>query len=59
LASGRHAERVQQDVDNAKATGAGGTPWSIVIVSETGEKYPIEGAYPYASMKQIIDSLLR
>ncbi len=57
LKSGRHAERIEQDLENAAATGGRGTPWSIVIARD-GKKYPINGAQPYEVMKQAIDFAL-
>jgi len=58
LASGKYAAKVQTDVENAQATGGQGTPWSVVI-SKNGTKASINGAYPYESVKQTIDSLLK
>ncbi|MBI2297320.1 MAG: thioredoxin domain-containing protein [Betaproteobacteria bacterium] len=58
LASGRHDRRVEEDLQNAFATGGRGTPWSI-IVSKSGKKYPLSGAQPYATVKQLVDLALR
>jgi protein-disulfide isomerase len=58
LASGKYAAKVQTDVENAAATGGQGTPWSVVIAKD-GNKTSINGAYPYESVKQTIDSLLK
>src|SRR3989344_4910246 len=49
--SGKYDEHIQDDLDNAIATGGKGTPWSIVVATN-GKKYPISGAQPYASVKQ-------
>lgn len=57
LASGRHARRVEEDRQNALATGGRGTPWSI-IVSKSGKTYPLSGAQPYAAVKQLVDLAL-
>ncbi|MGH6886162.1 MAG: DsbA family protein, partial [Geminicoccales bacterium] len=54
LASGRHDRRVEEDVQNAIATGGTGTPWSI-IVSKSGKTYPLSGAQPYGAVKQLVD----
>lgn len=54
LASGRFAQKVEEEVQNAMATGGNGTPWSIVV-GKDGKKYPLSGAQPYASIKQLID----
>ena len=56
LKSGKHAERIQTDVDEAVAAGGGGTPHSIMIVGD--EQVPIEGAQPYDVVKGLIDSML-
>ena len=50
LASGRHDRRIEEDRQNAIATGGRGTPWSI-IVSKSGKTYPLSGAQPYAVVK--------
>jgi len=54
LASGRHDQRVEEDVQNALATGGRGTPWTI-IVSKNGKTYPLSGAQPYAAVKQLVE----
>ena len=51
--SGRHAQSVQDDVDNAVETGGRGTPWSILI-GPTGKTYPINGALPISAVEQLI-----
>ena len=58
VASGRHNQRVAEDHDNALATGGNGTPWSLVV-SRKGKVYPLSGAQPYASVKQIVELALR
>lgn len=45
---------VQEDVDNAIATGGKGTPWSILI-GPGGKKYAINGALPQQSIEQMIE----
>ena len=60
VASGRYATKVQSHIDNAVATSADGrigTPWNIVVTA-SGEKTPISGAYPYEYVKQVIDTAL-
>jgi protein-disulfide isomerase len=44
---------VQEDAANAVSTGGKGTPWAI-IVSQSGKKYPINGALPQAAIEQLI-----
>lgn len=58
LSSGRHDRRVEDDVQNAIATGGRGTPWSLVV-SKSGKVYPLSGAQPYASVKQLVDLALQ
>jgi len=53
VVSGRTQSLVQEDMDNAIATGGRGTPWSI-LVGPTGKTYPINGALPAASIEQLI-----
>jgi len=57
LTSGKYDQHVQDDIDNAVATGGRGTPWSVVIGPD-GTTYPINGAQPYSAVKQIIDVAL-
>ncbi len=54
LYSGKFAKKVQEHVSDAQATGGRGTPWSIVV-GKDGKKYPLSGAQPLASVKQLID----
>lgn len=58
LTSGKYDEHVQDNLDNAIATGGNGTPWSIVVTA-SGKKYPLSGAQPYATIKQLIDLALQ
>lgn len=58
LSSGKYAAKVEADYQDAVKSGGRGTPHSI-IVSKDGTKTPIEGAYPYEQLKQIIDGLLK
>ena len=57
LSSGKYAQHVEDDVKNATETGGNGTPWSIVITKD-GKKYPLSGAQPYSSVKQMIEGIL-
>jgi len=54
VASGEMDTHVQDDVDNAIATGGQGTPWSIVITA-SGKTLPLNGAQPKESIKQLIE----
>jgi len=58
LASNKYDAHIENDVQNAVATGGNGTPWSIVVAAN-GKKYPLSGAQPYASVKQLIDLALQ
>ncbi len=58
IASGKYDKHVQDDIDNAIASGGRGTPWSIVI-SSNGETLPLSGAQPYQSVKQLIEIALK
>ncbi|HEY4527306.1 MAG TPA: thioredoxin domain-containing protein [Candidatus Paceibacterota bacterium] len=58
LSSGKYAQHVEEDTQNAQATGGSGTPWSIVL-APNGKKYPLSGAQPYASVKQLIELALQ
>jgi len=51
--SGKYDQHIQDDIDNAVATGGRGTPWSIMIGPD-GTTYPINGAQPLAAIEQLI-----
>ncbi len=57
LTSGKFEGEIEEDLQNALATGGNGTPWSIVI-SKKGKKYPINGALPYEMLKQVVEDAL-
>jgi len=58
LASGRYTQHVEDDTQSALATGGTGTPWSIIVAAD-GTKYPLSGAQPYGSVKQLIELALQ
>ena len=58
LSSGKYAQKIDEHVQNAVATGGNGTPWSIVV-TKSGKKYPLSGAQPYEAVKQLIDLALK
>ena len=58
LASTKYDAHIEEEVQNAAATGGNGTPWSIVVGSN-GKKYPLSGAQPLAAIKQLIDLALQ
>lgn len=57
LASGEFAKRIDEHMQDAASAGAQGTPYSL-IVTKDGKSIPINGALPYASVKQMIDQAL-
>ncbi len=58
LSSGKYAQKIEEHVQNATATGGNGTPWSIVVGTKD-KKYPLSGAQPYASVKQLVELALQ
>lgn len=58
LSSGKYAQKIEEHVQDAVATGGNGTPWSIVV-GKNGKKYPLSGAQPYESVKQLIEIALK
>lgn len=57
LDSGKYAQHVEDDLEDAKNAGMRGTPYSVVI-APNGEKFPISGAQPYESVKQVVEKAL-
>ena len=63
LESGRHANRVEEDSQDALKSGGQGTPYSIAIAAN-GQTFPINGALPFediqtgVDIKSIIDEAL-
>lgn len=58
LASGKYANRIQEQLDDALASGARGTPYSVVLAQD-GSTSVIGGALPYAQVKTIIETVLK
>lgn len=58
LQSGRHAQRVADDLDDALAAGGQGTPYSVVV-APNGRKFAILGAQPYATVKLVVEIALQ
>lgn len=54
LSSGKYDSHVQEDVDDAVATGGRGTPWSIVV-APNGKTFPLNGAQPLSVVEQLIE----
>lgn len=58
LASGKFAAKVEANYQDGLSAGVEGTPYSVIINSKDGKKYPISGALPYQQVKIAIDQLL-
>lgn len=58
LSSGKYTEFIEESVKEAVASGARGTPYSI-IVNKNGETSVINGSEPISSVKGKIDLLLK
>lgn len=58
LTSGKFTKHIEDEVQNAVATGGNGTPWSIVV-GKNGKKYPLSGAQPIDAVQQLIDVALK
>lgn len=58
LSSGKYAQHVADDLADAESAGGQGTPYSVVIAA-SGEKFPLSGAQPYASVKQLVEQALK
>jgi protein-disulfide isomerase len=57
--SGRDFEdEVREDATDAERAGAQGTPHTIIVLSDTGERIPLSGAQPYEAVKEIVETLL-
>lgn len=58
MANEKYASHVEDNVQDAIATGVNGNPWSIVV-APSGKKYPLSGAQPYEAVKQLIEIALK
>ena len=57
LNSGKFAGKVQENLDDAIASGGQGTPY-FIIINKNGEKFPFNGYLPFQQLKIILDQLL-
>lgn len=57
LSSGRHQDKVASQFQNAIDTGGRGTPHNILILKD-GQKIELAGAQPYATVKNVIETIL-
>jgi protein-disulfide isomerase len=58
LASGRHKDTVEAQYQSGIKAGVQGTPFSV-IVTKSGEMFPINGAQTYDTVKQMIEVALK
>ncbi|MBI5306673.1 thioredoxin domain-containing protein [Candidatus Wolfebacteria bacterium] len=58
LESGKYNQKIENQIKEAVASGAKGTPYSVIF-GKNGKKYPVSGAYPYTDVKAIIDEALK
>ncbi|MEK7118005.1 MAG: thioredoxin domain-containing protein [Patescibacteria group bacterium] len=58
LASGKYAGRVQKDFESGGSMGINGTPFTMIWNRKTGKQMPIEGAYPFENVKNIVDGVV-
>ena len=54
---GKYAAHIEENVQDAIASGGTGTPYTLVI-APNGQKFPINGAQPYQAVKSIVDLAL-
>ena len=56
LNSGKYAQKVQTQAQDAEAAGGTGTPYSVIVAGD--QKIPVSGAVPLEQFKALIDPLL-
>lgn len=54
---GKYADHIEADFQNAVAAGGTGTPFTVVVAAN-GKTFPINGAMPFAAVKEIVDLAL-
>ena len=57
LSSGRYAEKIARDYEDAVNSGGDGTPYTVIINSK-GEMHPFAGAYTFAQLKPLVEEAL-
>ena len=57
LDSGKYAQKIQDQANQAVTAGGQGTPYSVIITPD-GEKIPVSGAVPYEQIKSFLDQVL-
>ncbi len=58
LTSGRFAGRVRADTHNALEAGAEGAPYTVILI-QGQEPISINGALPYAALKEVVDRAIQ
>jgi protein-disulfide isomerase len=58
LASGRHAERIRQDAEEARHLGISGTPTTVLLNNRTGEARLMVGALSLAELNAAVEKML-
>jgi len=58
LESGKFDQKIADDLANWQETGGRGTPWSIMI-TQSGEKFPINGAQPIEALRVLIEEAIK
>ncbi len=59
LNSGRHAQRVTDDMTGGSAAGVNGTPGNIILNNETEDSRNVSGAQPFSAFQVVIDEMLK
>jgi len=57
LNSGKYAQKVNEQYNQATAAGGRGTPYSVVVTPD-GQNIPLSGAVPFEQIRSLIDPLL-
>lgn len=57
LSSNRYDQKIESQIEDALKSGSQGTPYSVVMVGDKPVT-SIDGAYNFASVKQVIDSVI-
>lgn len=55
---GKYAAHIEENYQDAIASGGGGTPYTVVI-APNGQKFPVSGAQPYSAVKQVVEAALK
>mgnify|MGYP001568742521 CR=1 FL=1 len=58
LESGKYAQKIESQIQDAIAAGANGTPFSVMVNAQ-GETFPINGALPYTQIKSLVEQALK